>query len=275
MDTSIILSFLLATGVVGIFSAYFDLKRQKKIKAESGQREEELREEARSRRKEAEGLRQELHSSSAALHESERQIHELTQTLSDPAQVFLDHLKDVRERGEHLSRALATAVSRANLEVENLVQKRRRLNRDLDPPLGMDGLVNLVRQASLTLENHAQQIAERRGRIEGLRQEVDGSRLHYNLQLINQNMSTFDDLMALMDSLCAPLTSDEKVGRWVKEFSHAPHLTFDGQRALAERRRADAENPKPAFERWRDPPLTPLDKFNRIKKAFGQSDGFG
>jgi septal ring factor EnvC (AmiA/AmiB activator) len=115
MDASVILSSLLTAAIIGIFSAYFYSKRQKKIKAESRQREEEVREEMSSLRAKAEGLRQELRSSSAALHESEMRIQELTQALSDPAKVFLDHLKDVRERSDQLSHGLGAAVSRANL----------------------------------------------------------------------------------------------------------------------------------------------------------------
>jgi len=160
------------------------------------------------------------------------------------------------------------------LEVDNLVQKRRNLNRNSDPPLNVDDLVNLLRQASLTLGNHAQQIAETGVRIDGLRQEVAGSRLG-NLQSINRDMSNFHDLMAIIDSLCAPLTSNEKWERRLKELSHDSDLAFDGQRAFAERARAEAKDPKRVFERWKDPPLTPFEKFNQIKKAFGQRDGFG
>ncbi|WP_395698489.1 hypothetical protein [Methylocella sp.] len=274
MDTSTILSSILAVGIVGTFCTYFYSMRQKAIRAASRQREEEVREEIRSLRDEAEGLRQELRSSSVALRDSEKKIQELSQIISDKPQVFLDYLKNVREHSEQLSRALGAAVSRANLEIENLDQKRRTLNRDLDPPLGVNGLVNLLRQASLTLENHARQVAETGIRIDGLRQEVDWSRLD-NLRSTNQDMSTFDDLIALMDSLCAPLTSDEKWERRLKELSHDSDLALDGKRALAERRKADAEDPKRAFERWKDPSLTPAEKFDRIKKAFGQRDSFG
>ncbi len=277
MDAPTILSSLLTAVIIGVFFAYFYWKRQTERKAEIRQREE-VREEMRSLREGAEGLRQELRSSSVAIHASEiriqeltRRIQELTRTLSDPAKVFLDHLKDVRERCDQLCHGLEEGVGRANLEVENLVQKQRKLNRD---PQLLEGLVDLLRQASLTLGNHAKQIAETGVLIDGLCQEVAQSRLG-NIQSINQDMSNFDDLIAFIDSLCAPLTRDEKWQQRFKELPYDSDLAIDGKRAFDEIARADAKDPKHDFERWKYPPLTPLEKFNQIKKAFGQRDGFG
>ncbi|MGO8368316.1 hypothetical protein ACC808_07665 [Rhizobium ruizarguesonis] len=273
MDAPTILSSLLTAVIIGVFVPYFYWKRQTERKAEIRQREE-----MRSLREEAEGLRQELRSSSVAIHASEiriqeltRRIQELTRTLSDPAKVFLDHLKDVREQCDQLCHGLGEGVGRANLEVENLVQKQRKLNRD---PQLLEDVVDLLRQASLTLGHRAKQIAETGVFIEGLCQEVAESRLG-NIQSINQDMSNFDDLIAFIDSLCAPLTRDEKWQQRFKELPYDSDLAIDGKRAFDEIARADAKDPKRDFERWKYPPLTPLEKFNQIKKAFGQRDGFG
>lgn len=276
MEAPTILSSLLIAVIFGVFFAYFYWKRQTERKAELRQREE-MQEEIRSLREDAEGLRQELRSSSAAIQSSEiriqeltRRIQELTGTLSDPAKVFMDHLKDVRKRCDQLSHGLGERVGRANLEVENLVQRRRILNRE---PRLLEELVGLIRQATLILGNHAKQVAETGVRVDGLCQEVAESRL-VNIQSINQDMSNLDDLIAFIDSLCAPLTQDEKWQQRLKELPHDSDLAIDGKLARDEIARADAKDPK--REGWKYPPaLTPREKFNLIKKSFGQSDGFG
>lgn len=274
MSISIFLSFILGAAIVSIVSTYFYSKRQRDVESERRQRDEDVRKEMTSLRKEAEGLKQELRSSSAALHESERQVQYLTQTLSDPPQVFLNHLKKSQEHCEQLGSGLATAVGRAKLEIESLLQKQRILNRDSDPPLSVEEIVTLLRQESLTLGRHAQQLSEKRTRIEQLRKEVDG--FHFeNSESANQYTSTLNDITALIDRLCAPLTGNELVTRWIEKDYQKPHLTFDSQRAYEERLRAEAKDPKRPFEKWRDRPLTALEKFNQIRKSFGQRDGFG